>query len=60
MDEYMEALRAYLGTRRDFTKKIFKFTSMVYRAVIKKRITWEQCTKEINRLGGRLNEWKVV
>lgn len=42
MEEYMKLFKEYIKDDRSYTKTMFKIMSTLYRAVSKRRITWEQ------------------
>lgn len=49
MAEYTKQLQEFLGTKRNFSKTMFKITGTIIRGVNNKRFTVEQA---LNKLGG--------
>lgn len=45
--KYTEILREYLGTRRNISKKVYKFMNTAFRSVESGRMTWDDI-----RVGG--------
>ncbi|MBP3463773.1 MAG: hypothetical protein J6K45_04755 [Clostridia bacterium] len=54
MEEYVEELKAYIGDKRNWSKKVFNISGTLYRGVANKRFTWEQGLEYINSLGGNV------
>lgn len=52
MEKYVEDLKEFLGTKRNFTKTMFKITGTIIRGVQKGRFTYEQGLKALEKLGG--------
>lgn len=49
MEEYTNTLKDYLGTRRNFGKKVYRIVATLYRGVINGRFTYEQGLSALNR-----------
>lgn len=52
MAEYTRQLQEFLGTKRNFSKTMFKITGTIIRGVNKGRFTYEQGLNALNKLGG--------
>ncbi len=50
MEKYTNKLKDYLGTRRNFGKKVYNIVGTLYRGVTKGRFTYEQGLEKLNRL----------
>lgn len=46
----MKLFKEYIKNDRHYTKTMFKIMGTLYRAVSKKRITWEQGLQKIKRM----------
>lgn len=50
MEEYVNILRSYLDTRRNFRRKVYRIVATLYRGVTNGRFTYEQGLNAINRM----------
>lgn len=50
MEEYVDSLKEYLGSRRNLTKKVYVIVGTLYRGVTRGRFTYEQGLNKLNSL----------